>query len=107
MEKNYAIEGFAALAHGHRLDIIRELVRAGEAGLPAGKIAERLDLRPNTASNNLNVLTNAGLVHSRREGRSIRYFARFDTLGALLTYLMEDCCGGQVSACLPPRKDTQ
>ncbi|MEC7763997.1 MAG: metalloregulator ArsR/SmtB family transcription factor [Pseudomonadota bacterium] len=101
MEKTAAIDVLSALAHDHRLDVLRHLVRAGPGGAPAGAISTALDIRPNTLSNNLTVLSAAGLVRSEREGRSIRYFARFETLESLITYLLEDCCGGQLGLCLP------
>jgi len=37
----------------------------------------------------------AGLVTARREGRSVIYAARFETMNALLGYLTENCCGGE------------
>jgi DNA-binding transcriptional ArsR family regulator len=101
MEKITAIAALAALAHDLRLDIFRTLTQAGEEGLPAGDIAARLGIRPNTLSNNLNVLSGAGLVRSQREGRSIRYFANLDTMRGLIGYLLEDCCGGNPGACQP------
>ncbi|MEC7764372.1 MAG: metalloregulator ArsR/SmtB family transcription factor [Pseudomonadota bacterium] len=101
MEKMPAIAALAALAHDIRLDIFRTLTQAGEGGLPAGEIASRLGIRPNTLSNNLNVLSGAGLVRSQREGRSVRYFAELDAMRGLIGYLLEDCCGGNPDACRP------
>ncbi|PHQ71338.1 MAG: transcriptional regulator, partial [Paracoccus sp.] len=66
-----------------------------------GEIATTLDIRPNILSNNLNILSAAGLVRSAREGRSIRYFARMETMRALLAFLLEDCCGGRSELCQP------
>lgn len=101
MEKNIAIPALAALAHDIRLDVFRTLTQAGAQGLPAGEIAARLDIRPNTMSNNLNVLSGAGLVRSQREGRSVRYFANLDAMRGLVAYLLEDCCGGNPERCQP------
>ena len=56
---------------------------------------------PNTLSTNLTVLSNAGLVQSRREGRSIIYTPDFDRMAELLAYLVEDCCNGDVAVCAP------
>jgi hypothetical protein len=36
----------------------------------------------------------AGLVTVRREGRSMIYAARFETMNDLLGFLTENCCGG-------------
>lgn len=101
MEKTAAITALAALAHDTRIDIFRQLVQAGGTGLIAGELAERLDVKPNTLSNNLNALQHAGLITSKREGRMIRYFAQFDGMSALITFLLEDCCGGRPDMCAP------
>lgn len=94
MEKTGALSTLSALGHENRIDIFRMLISAGEAGLFPGDIAQRLDLKPNTLSAHLSILAACGLVHSTREGRNIRYFARMESMGLLLRYLMEDCCGG-------------
>ncbi|MGR3465392.1 ArsR/SmtB family transcription factor [Limimaricola sp.] len=101
MEQTDAITALAALAQPSRLDAFRLLVKAGPGGLAAGEIAEALGARQNTMSANLSVLHGAGLVDSRREGRSIRYFARMERVGALVGFLVEDCCGGQPELCRP------
>lgn len=101
MEIKTAVASLAALALEGRLSIFRLLVQAGPEGLPAGEIARRLESLPNTLSANLNVLSNAGLVASRRDGRSIIYTANYDAMRDLLGFLMEDCCGGAPEICAP------
>ncbi|SEO92233.1 DNA-binding transcriptional regulator, ArsR family [Salinihabitans flavidus] len=101
MEKNDALAAFAALSQPTRLDVIRHLIAAGEDGLLAGEIAERLSVRANTLSANLSILLQAGLVSKRREGRSIRYCAELDGLRALIGFLLQDCCGGRPELCQP------
>jgi ArsR family transcriptional regulator, arsenate/arsenite/antimonite-responsive transcriptional repressor len=101
MEPNDAVEALSALAHPGRLSIFRHLVRAGEQGLPAGRIAEATGSLPNTLSANLNILSAARLTSSRREGRSIIYTANFETMRDLLGFLMEDCCAGEPAICMP------
>lgn len=101
MEKNQALDAFAALSQATRLDVFRLLVTAGETGMSAGDISETLGVRQNTMSANLSVLSRAGLIRSRREGRSIRYFADMDGMRGLLAFLMEDCCGGRPELCQP------
>ena len=96
-----AVEGLSALAHDGRLSVFRLLVRHGKDGLAAGDIARKLDVLPNTLSTNLTVLSNAGLVRSRRDGRSIIYTPDFDRMSELLAYLVEDCCNGDVAVCAP------
>ncbi|KHA50911.1 ArsR/SmtB family transcription factor [Sulfitobacter geojensis] len=101
MDKNHALDAFAALSQATRLDVFRLLINAGDAGLPAGDISHTLGVRQNTMSTNLSVLARAGLIRSEREGRSIRYFADMDGMRGLLAFLMEDCCGGHPEMCQP------
>jgi ArsR family transcriptional regulator len=100
MEKTNAVLALAALAQDSRLDVFRLLVQAGPAGLPAGQVATALDLAPNTLSFHFDRLRSAGLVTVRREGRSLIYAARFETMNTLLSYLTENCCQGTQS-CAP------
>jgi DNA-binding transcriptional ArsR family regulator len=101
MESISAVASLSALAHEGRLRIFRMLVQAGVMGLPAGEIARRLGTPANTLSANLNVLAHAGLVRSRRQGRSIIYTAEYDRMRELLGFLVEDCCGGSPEICAP------
>jgi DNA-binding transcriptional ArsR family regulator len=94
MEKPDAVAALAALAQDTRLDIFRLLVRAGEAGLPAGQIGERLGLPSATLSFHLNQLRQADLIAFRRDGRSLIYRAAYPVMNALLAYLTENCCQG-------------
>ena len=99
MEINQAVAALLALAQESRLRIFRLLVPAGPDGLAAGYIAEQLDISPTTLSFHLKELLHAGLVESRREGRSIIYALRVDGMRDLLTFLVEDCCNGQPELC--------
>jgi DNA-binding transcriptional ArsR family regulator len=102
MEKADAVVALSALAQDSRLDAYRLLVQAGPDGLPAGEVAARLGLPPNTLTFHFDRLRQADLVTVRRQGRSMIYAARFDTMNALLGYLTENCCGGAPEACAPP-----
>lgn len=101
MDINNAIHSFSALAQETRLDVFRLMIKAGGKGMLAGEIGEALDVKQNTMSANLSILIQSGLLKNEREGRNIRYFVDFDNLGGLLTFLMEDCCGGQPEFCKP------
>jgi DNA-binding transcriptional ArsR family regulator len=94
MEKSNAVAALAALAQDNRLDVFRLLVKAGPDGLPAGQVANALGLAPNTLTFHFDRLRGAGLVTVRREGRSMIYAARYETMNALLGYLSENCCKG-------------
>src|SRR4051794_21529492 len=99
MEKTDCLAALAALAQENRLDVFRLLVQAGRNGLSAGMVAEKLGLAPNTLSFHFDRLKSAGLVTCTREGRSLIYAARFETMNALLGYLTENCCAGVPGAC--------
>jgi DNA-binding transcriptional ArsR family regulator len=103
MEKTDAVAALAALAQDNRLDVFRLLVQAGPDGMPAGAVAEALELAPNTLTFHFDRLRMAGLVAVRREGRSMIYAARFETMNALLGFLTENCCDG-VAPCPPSRE---
>jgi ArsR family transcriptional regulator len=94
MEVNKALEALAALAHSIRLSVFRTLVQAGPEGLPAGRIAELMDMPASSLSFHLKELYRAGLLASHQDGRSIIYSARYETMNDLLGYLTENCCGG-------------
>lgn len=95
MENLNAVAALAALAQDSRLTIFRLLVQAGTAGLAAGKISEATGIPPSSLSFHLKELTYANMVNSRQEGRFVIYEANFSTITALVTFLMENCCGGQ------------
>ncbi|PJI89695.1 ArsR/SmtB family transcription factor [Sphingomonas koreensis] len=101
MELKNAVAALSALAHEARLAVFRMLVQAGPEGLAAGEIARRLDVPPNTLSSNLNILSHADLIESRRDGRSIIYTARYANMTELLEFLMQDCCDGSPEICAP------
>ncbi|UZW56885.1 metalloregulator ArsR/SmtB family transcription factor [Sphingobium sp. JS3065] len=94
-----AVEALSALAHLHRLAVFRLLVQAGPDGLPAGEIAREVGALPNTLSTHLTILAQAGLIQSRREGRSIIYSADYDGMRRLLAFLVADCCAGRPEIC--------
>jgi len=101
MDKKSAIEILTALSHATRLDAFRLLVKNAPAGLPAGEIGKRLGVVQNTMSAHLAVLDRAGLVSSKRRGRSIEYAVQFRAVRQLLLFLMQDCCQGAPEICEP------
>jgi len=101
MEMVAVVSSLSALAHEGRLSAFRLLVQAGPTGLAAGEIARRLGVLPNSLSAQLAILSHAGLIGSRREGRSIIYSADFDAMTRLLAFLMEDCCARSPEICSP------
>ncbi len=92
MKHSQAVQAFAALAHDHRLAIIRQLMRAGRGGVSAGTLSSELQLPPATASFHLNYLVDAGLIQRCRVGRSQMYCLEIPVVRTLIAYLTEHCC---------------
>lgn len=92
MEKQDLLTALAALAQETRLDVFLRLVQAGPGGLPAGVLASEVGASPATLSFHLKELRNARLVHSAREGRSIRYAPDFAVIQEIVGFLASHCC---------------
>jgi ArsR family transcriptional regulator len=101
MDNATVIKIFASLAQETRLSLFRLLVQAGPEGLPAGRIAEQLGLPASTLSFHLKELTHAGIVNARQAGRFIYYSADYAAMSALIAFLTENCCGGNLQECCP------
>lgn len=104
MDIQEALIAFDALSQETRLRVFRLLVDCGPDGAPAGKISETLDIPHNTLSFHLNHMSNADLVLSRREGRSIIYSANFDFFTGLIRFMIEDCCRVEFASIRSDRK---
>ncbi|HEX3423853.1 MAG TPA: metalloregulator ArsR/SmtB family transcription factor [Sphingomicrobium sp.] len=94
MKSTSAIEALSALAQEHRLALFRLLVQAGERGLSAGVIAEKIGVPNSSLSFHLNQLRNAGLILQERQHRSLIYRANYTAMNGLIGFLTENCCGG-------------
>ena len=101
MDDVRAVEQFAALAHATRLRVFRTLVKAGPEGLAAGTLASDLAVSPSNLSGHLSALSRAGLVAVKPAGRSRIYAVRFETVAALVDFLVADCCQGHPEVCAP------
>lgn len=99
MELDAATDAFQALGHKIRLKVFQLLMREGPSGLPAGKIAQILDVAPSTLSLHLHVLRRAGLLKSSRSQQRINYAADIEGIRQLLGFLTNDCCNGQPEIC--------
>lgn len=89
---------FDALSQETRLGAFRLLVKAGPEGLAAGVLSEQLGTPHNTMSFHLNHLSNAGIISSRKNGRSVIYSANFDTTRDLIAFMVEDCCSSEFAS---------
>ena len=101
MDVEDAVKRLSAIAQNARLEVFRLLVKAGPGGMAAGEIARALNTAANTMSAQLLILSSAGLVRARRDGRSIIYAVDFNAMSSLLVFLTEDCCGGRPEVCAP------
>ena len=101
MQRQDAVAILAALAQDNRLDVFRLLVEAGPEGMPAGHIGASLRLPPSALTFHLDRLREAGLVSSRRDGRSMIYAAQFEAMNSLVSYLTDHCCQGRPELCKP------
>lgn len=98
MKAEDAVKALGALAQEHRLALFRLLVQAGDRGMPAGAVADALEIPNSSLSFHLAHLTRAGLIQQRRQGRSLIYTADYAAMNALVGYLVENCCGGTTCA---------
>ena len=94
METKSAVHILAALAQETRLSVFRLLVERGPDGVPAGQIADSLDISPATLSFHLKELTNAGLTQSRQDGRFVIYSVNYAAMHGLISFLTKNCCAG-------------
>lgn len=97
MDLSEATIMFDALSQETRLGAFRLLVKAGSRGVAAGSLSEELGTPHNTMSFHLNHLSNAGIVTSKRDGRSIIYSANFEVVRDLIGFMIKDCCSSEVA----------
>lgn len=111
MKADAAVDALAALAQQHRLALFRLLVQAGDTGLAAGVIADKLGVPNSSLSFHLAQLRSAGLILQERQHRSLIYRANYDTMNALLAFLTENCCSGSEcstsAACEPQEAERE
>jgi len=89
MDTFMAVESFSALAHNHRLSVVRILTQVGPQGLSAGEISRELGIAPSTLSAHLSQLEHAGLLSSRRKHRNVFYAIDKSGLGRLADFLSD------------------
>ena len=88
-----AASTFAALGSEQRLIVLNTLVQAGPEGLPIGELGERSGVSGSTLTHHVRILTQAGLVHRVKQGRSIICAAvAYPRVKALSAYLLSKCC---------------
>ena len=68
--------------------------------VPAGAVAERLEMPPSSLTFHLQHLLRAGLVSQRRVSRQLIYAMIPAAMNDLVGFLTQNCCGGQ-AVCAP------
>ena len=90
---------FSALSHPTRLLVFRRVMQAGPPGVTAGALAEAADVSPSNLSAHLSILTEAGLVSVRAEGRKRIFAPHLEGVAELVRFLVDDCCDGHPEVC--------
>ena len=92
MNVEQAAKQLEALGSPIRLEVYRTLVRAGHAGLPVGRLQEKLGIPASTLSHHLHRLILTGLVTQERQGTTLISRAHYPAMNALLDFLADECC---------------
>ena len=92
MKVEKAAKQLEALGNPTRLRVYRALVRAGDAGLPVGRLQERIGIAASTLSHHLHRLILTGLVTQERQATTLICRANYVVMDALLGFMTEECC---------------
>ena len=92
MDNDTAANLMSQLGNPTRLRIVRELVRAGQTGMPVGEIQRRLGVPHSTLSHHVRLLCSVGLVRQVRESTVRRCSVDYDRIEGIVRFLTEECC---------------
>jgi DNA-binding transcriptional ArsR family regulator len=81
-----------ALGNPTRLRLFQTLVRAGEAGLPVGKVQGRLGIAASTLTHHLQKLMLVGLVTQERRATVLVCRANYAMMREVVGALVDQCC---------------
>ncbi|MCX7319421.1 MAG: helix-turn-helix domain-containing protein [Hyphomicrobiales bacterium] len=81
-----------ALGNPTRLRIYRVLVRAGQAGMPVGRLQDKLKIPASTLSHHIKTLVSVDLISQLRESTTLVCHARYANMQGLVDFLVEECC---------------
>jgi ArsR family transcriptional regulator len=99
MNIEQAADQLEALGNSTRLQVYRTLVRAGAAGMPVGRLQDRLGVAASTLSHHLKRLVETGLVTQERQATTLICRAHYPAMTALIGYLSDECCADATSGC--------
>ena len=92
MKIEQAAKQLEALGNPTRLKVYRALVRAGDDGLPVGRLQEKLGLAASTLSHHLHRLILTGLVTQERQVTTLICRAHYPAMNSLVGFLVDECC---------------
>jgi DNA-binding transcriptional ArsR family regulator len=92
MKLDDAAAHLEALGNPTRLKIYRTLIRAGAAGLPVGRLQDKLKIAPSTLSHHIKALVVVGLVNQVREATTLVCHANYEIVRQLVDFLVAECC---------------
>jgi ArsR family transcriptional regulator len=92
MKLKQAATQLEALGNPTRLQVYRTLVRAGDGGLPVGRLQQRIGIAASTLSHHLHRLILTGLVTQERRSTTLICRANYPAMDRLLGFLADECC---------------
>jgi ArsR family transcriptional regulator len=104
MKIETAASQLEALGNTTRLTIYRTLVRAGDNGLPVGKLQLKLDIAASTLSHHIKKLVEVNLVSQERQATTLICRANYTSMNGLIGYLADECCADSTSCATEARE---
>jgi DNA-binding transcriptional ArsR family regulator len=98
MKLDDAAAHLEALGNPTRLKIYRALIRAGMAGMPVGRLQDRLKIAPSTLSHHIKTLMTVGLISQVRESTTLVCHANYGIMQELVDFLVAECCADATEA---------
>ena len=81
-----------ALGKATRLELYRRLVRAGDDGLPVGRLQSSHGIPASTLSHHLKRVVECQLVPQERQATTLICRAVYWTMNRLIGFLADECC---------------
>jgi|SRR5688500_4211313 ArsR family transcriptional regulator, arsenate/arsenite/antimonite-responsive transcriptional repressor len=106
MKHDDAAARLEALGNPTRLRIYRALVKAGDPGLPVGKLQNRLGIPASTLSHHIKALVITGLVTRERDATTLICRANYAVMRGLVSFLVDECCTEADCVSIRLRPDT-
>ena len=98
MKLETAANVLAKIGNPTRLEIVRLLVRAGDDGLPVGKIQKRLGIPGSTLTHHIAHLKSAGVITQERRQAALICRMDYGLLRELVDYLTAECCAEEAAS---------